>query len=64
MLRSLTSAPYFSEKDDKASLLVYSARSYHADPNHRLTNTSLIWNDYYLLEALLQYQALIEPVKP
>ena len=64
ILRSLTSAPYFSEKDDKASLLVYSARSYHTDPNHYLTNTSLIWGDYYLLEAMLQYQALIEPVKP
>ena len=57
-LRAITAAPYFSEGDDKASLLVYSARNYHADPNHRLTNTSLIWSDYYLLEALLQYQAL------
>lgn len=57
-LRSLTSAPYFSKDDDKASLLVYAARNYHADPNNALTNTSLIWGDYYLLEALLQYQAI------
>lgn len=53
-LRALTSAPYFSEGADKASLLVYAARNYHPDPNHALTNTSLIWGDYYLLEALLQ----------
>ena len=57
-LRAITSAPYFSAGDDKASLLVYTARNYHADPNHRLTNTSLIWGDYYLLEALRQYRAL------
>lgn len=57
-LRALTAEPYFSAGDDKASLLVYAARNYHADPNHRLTNISLIWGDYYLLEALLQYQAL------
>ncbi len=62
-LRALTSAPYFSEGPDKASLLVYSARNYHPDPNDRLTNTSLIWGDYYLLEALLQYQALMQTVQ-
>jgi len=60
-LRSLTSAPYFSKDDDKASLLVYAARNYHTDPNHALTNTSLIWGDYYLLEALLQYRAITTP---
>ncbi|MEI7807716.1 MAG: hypothetical protein WCJ07_04440, partial [Verrucomicrobiota bacterium] len=60
-LRSLTSAPYFSKGDDKASLLVYAARNYHTDPNHALTNTSLIWGDYYLLEALLQYRAITTP---
>lgn len=57
-LRALTAEPYFAAGDDKASLLVYSARNYHADPSHRLTNTSLIWSDYYLLESLLQYRAL------
>jgi len=63
-LKALTAAPYFSESDDKASLLVYAARNYHPDPNHKLTNTSLIWGDYYLLEALLAYQALVEAGKP
>jgi len=57
-LRALTAAPYFSSSDDKASLLVYSSRWYIADPNHEATNTSLIWSDYYLLEALLRYQAI------
>ncbi len=57
-LRALTSAPYFAAGDDKAGLLVYSARNYHTDPEHRLTNTSLIWGDYYLLEGLLRYRAL------
>ncbi len=57
-LKSLTSAPYFSKDDDKASLLVYSARFYKTDPNHAYANTSLIWSDYYLLEALLQYKAI------
>ncbi len=57
-LRALTSEPYFCPGDEHASLLRYAARNYHADPAHRLTNTSLIWGDYYLLEALLQYRAL------
>lgn len=57
-LLALTTAPYFSEGDDKASLISYSARNYHADPNHKLTNTSLIWSDYYLLQALLRYQQI------
>jgi unsaturated chondroitin disaccharide hydrolase len=57
-LRSLTQPPYFSATPDKASALVYQARNYHPDPAHRLTNTSLIWGDYYLLEALLAYEQL------
>ena len=55
-LKSLTNAPYFSESPDQASALRYQARNYHSDPSHRLTNTSLIWGDYYLLEALLAYE--------
>lgn len=57
-LRALTAPPYFSEGDDKASLISYAARNYHADPEHKLTNTSLIWSDYYLLQALLRYQRI------
>ncbi len=60
-LRSLTAAPYFSEGEDKASLVAYAARNYHADPAHKLTNTSLIWSDYYLLQALLRYQRITSP---
>lgn len=56
-LSSLTQAPYFSDSPDKASALLYQARNYHADATHPLTNTSLIWGDYYLLEALLTYDA-------
>ena len=56
-LVNLTRAPYFAPGDDQASLLVYGARNYHPDPKNRLTNISLIWGDYYLLEALLQYDA-------
>ncbi|MEO8614672.1 MAG: glucuronyl hydrolase [Luteolibacter sp.] len=55
MLQALTLPPYFSEGDDRASLLLYSARNYHPDPDHRLTNTSLIWSDYYFLETVLCY---------
>ena len=63
-LKALTSPPYFSEGDDKASLLVYAARNYNEDPNNKLTNTSLIWGDYYLLEALLAYRAQVSKTKP
>lgn len=59
-LKSLTAPPYFSEGDDKASLILYSARNYHKDPNHKVTNTSLIWSDYYLLQALLRYQRITD----
>ncbi len=57
-LKALVSAPYFSASDDKASLISYAARNYHEDPNHKITNTSLIWSDYYLLQALLRYQQI------
>jgi unsaturated chondroitin disaccharide hydrolase len=56
-LRSLTAAPYLAEGPDKASILLYQARNYNPDPNSNLTNTSLIFGDYYLLEALLRYDA-------
>lgn len=55
-LRSLTHTPYFAEGNDKASLLLYAARNYNEDPENKLTNTSLIFGDYYLLEALLAYE--------
>lgn len=55
-LQALTHAPYFAKGDDKASILNYAARNYCEDPNNPLTNTSLIFGDYYLLEALLAYE--------
>jgi len=57
-LHALTTAPYFSKDADQASLLVHAAALYKKDPNHPNTNMSLIFGDYYLLEALLQYQAI------
>ena len=59
ILRALTSTPYFSADDQHASVLRYAARNYSANPDHRLTNTSLIWGDYYLLEALVNSQKLV-----
>jgi len=57
-LKAMTSAPYFSETPDFASSLRYQARNYHPDAKNRLTNTSLIWGDYYLMEALIAYDAI------
>lgn len=62
-LRALTTPPYFSKDADQASLLVHAAALYKKDPNHPNTNMSLIFGDYYLLEALLQYQAITNPTK-
>lgn len=60
-LKAITSAPYFAPGDDKAGLVFYSARNYVTDANHPFTNTSLIWSDYYLLEALLRYENIQDP---
>lgn len=57
-LEALTKPPYFSSGDDRAGLLIYAARNYHEDPNHWLTNTSLVFGDYYLLEAVREYLRL------
>lgn len=58
-LSSLVKDPYFSTSSDFASALRYQARNYHSDASHRLTNTSLIFGDYYLLEALLAYDSAL-----
>lgn len=60
ILHVLTSPQYFSDQDDHASVLRHAARNYSEDPDHRLTNTSLIWGDYYLLESLLSLQQITE----
>jgi unsaturated chondroitin disaccharide hydrolase len=56
-LKSLVQAPYFSSSPSHASALRYQARNFHADASHRLTNTGLIFGDYFLLEALLAYDS-------
>ena len=59
ILAVLTHPPYLAG-DDQAALLTYAARNYCPDPADRLTNTSLIFGDYYLLEALLAYEKMKE----
>ena len=56
ILHTLTSPPWFSDDAGHAGLLRFGARNYCQNPAHRLTNTSLIWGDYYLLEALLGWE--------
>ena len=58
-LSSLVRAPYFSSSADFASSLRYQARNYYPDASHRLTNTSLIFGDYFLLEALLAFDSAL-----
>lgn len=60
-LKTLLQRPYFSSSSDHASALRYQARNFHPDASHRLTNTSLIFGDYYLLEALLTYDGAVQP---
>jgi unsaturated chondroitin disaccharide hydrolase len=55
-LASLTHPPYLAEGQDKAAILNYAARNYNEDPANPLTNTGLIFGDYYFLEALLAYE--------
>jgi hypothetical protein len=57
ILRSLTSPPYFSDGDGHAGMLRHSARNHCTDADDRLTDTSLIWADYYLLEAVIDIKS-------
>lgn len=53
-LGTLTRPPYFSRDAADAGLLLHGARNHCDDPMHLFTDTSLIWGDYYLLEALVR----------
>jgi unsaturated chondroitin disaccharide hydrolase len=53
ILKSLTSPSYFSSDSKRPALLLHGAHSYPGD------NVSLIYGDYYLLEATLRYAKLI-----
>lgn len=57
---SCASALFFIvAKPSHASALRYQARNFQADASHRLTNTGLIFGDYFLLEALLAYDSAL-----
>jgi len=63
ILTALTHPPYLAG-EDQAGLLAYAARNYCENPQDKLTNTSLIFGDYYLLEALLDYERIKASGKP
>ncbi len=63
-LRAVTRAPYYDDTPAQASLLVRGARNYCEDPKNWLTDVSLIWGDYYLLEALTAYEAARRAPEP
>jgi hypothetical protein len=63
ILAALTHPPYLAG-DEQAGLLAYAARNYCENPQDKLTNTSLIFGDYYLLEALLAYENIKAVKKP
>jgi unsaturated chondroitin disaccharide hydrolase len=54
ILSSLTSPTYFSSGPDHPGLLLHGARKYPGD------NVSLIFGDYYLLEATLRYSRAVQ----
>ena len=58
ILASLTSPTYFSAGSDHAGLLLHGARSYPGD------NVSLVFGDYYLLEATIRYSKIIASQPP
>lgn len=60
-LNTLTSPKYLSEDSKRHGLLKHGARKHVTDPNDADTNTSLIFGDYYLLDALRIYRTSTPP---
>jgi len=59
ILLSLTSSAYLAEGTSSPAVLLHGARNVPSDGD---VDSGLIWGDYYFVEAMRRYQALVEPL--